>query len=189
MEDNCTDGTFSEAEVKRRREMERAHRGGTVITSRNVNRWMRAPSERTMVDLANLFVARNYDFESDAAAIAATVVLPYLVSETEKGGGEFTRGEALSMLRYAFVTDWDRNGCNSTTARVIKEWLTRVMAKWPDGESELVLITILEHLLMDQSVREYFEDWRSDSQLSKVFVEAEHLADGFLNMHKDDSSQ
>lgn len=107
----------------------------------------------------------------------AVEYLEHCILTDPKGEWTLTRYSAAWEAQGYMLDLWENEGGSSGSFKKWKKWTEKLYRAGDEAIRRAVVDGILEHLFEEKGVREFFADWKADSQLKSAYDEAQLWAD------------
>jgi hypothetical protein len=156
-------------------EIEALIEGDAPIPCRMVEQWMESDDVdvlRAVYDLlgdekAFRRIQPPFDF-AEFPALLLRYMERCLRESPESGGAHNWAVTGMELVAYYWHL-WDQRGVRDQEFPKLKQWLTRLYREGNDEVRYRIETAVLEHLLEDAKIAEYFSDWQHDSLLKQAY--------------------
>ena|SRR5437868_6935623 len=94
-----------------------------------------------------------------------------------KGEWTLTRYSAAREAQRCMLDLWDSEGGDNEAFVKWKKWMEKLYRHGDEAIKRAVVDGILEHLFEEKGLRQFFTDWKADSELKTAYDEAQLWAD------------
>ena len=108
------------------------------------------------------------------------LLMPYFercILTDPKGEWTLTRYSAAWEAQGCMLKVWDSDGGSSKSFARWKKWMERLYRAGDEAIKRAIVDGILEHLFEEKELRQFFADWKADSELKTAYEEAQLWAD------------
>ncbi|PYV54963.1 MAG: hypothetical protein DMG91_13315 [Acidobacteria bacterium] len=108
------------------------------------------------------------------------LLMPYFercILTDPKGEWTLTRYSAAWEAQGCMLKGWDNDGGSSKSFARWKKWMERLYRAGDEAIKRAIVDGILEHLFEKKGLRQFFADWKADSELKTAYEEAQLWAD------------
>jgi hypothetical protein len=164
------------------REIESLLESGVSIPREKVRLWMNLPD----LNVQGLVFAFLFEYPERLEGSIGdeetnTFFLRYLEQcLRDPAGGKYTRGRYMAghSLRAWFQRLWKRRPDTEPTLISIRDMLSRLCREGGEATRDAVITSALEHLFVNADVVVFFQSWKNDPLLTKIYEEAIFLVSG-----------